>query len=268
MDWSYLFRKYTSTWRTLPNFIIAGSQKAGTTSLLYYLSQHPDVAISPRKEVNYFNLSANADISEYKHYFPLKMERSLNKRLQSGEATPDYMIYRQVPALISKIVPDVKIILLLRNPVDRAYSHYAHNLMMKREWLTFEDALKYEDIRIGKDYIDVYKCRWDAIKNYSNYSYRTRGIYYEQLQWFLSSFKRENVLVIQSEEFFKNPLLHVNKTLSFLELHSLPAIDAEPQNTKQVKVERDEKTRNDLLRFYEPHNSQLFQILKEQYSWK
>lgn len=268
MNWDYLFRKYTRPFRCLPDFLIVGAQKAGTTSLLYYLSQHPDVYVSPLKEINYFNLEIHRPLNEYRHYFPLQIERLFRKNLKAGEATPDYMIYRQVPEAIAKVLPDVKIIMLLRNPADRVFSHYGHNLMMKREWLSLEDALKYEDIRTGKDYIDIYKCKKDAIKNYSNYNYKARGIYYEQIVWFLQYFDKSNLLVLQSEAFFNNPLQSVNETLRFMGLTELTSLHAEPQNQQQVKVEKNETLRNELIEYYKPYNEKLFALIEKRFDWK
>ncbi len=267
MDWNYLFRKYTAALRVLPDFLIVGTQKGGTTSLYYYLSQHPDVVSSPRKEINYFNLCANRPIGEYKHYFPLRIEKSLNKRMIAGEATPDYLIYTQVPKFIKRVLPQVKVIILLRNPADRAYSHYAHNLMMKREWLSFEDALDIEEKRIGKNYLDIFSSKNDMIKNFANYSYRERGMYADQIAPFFEVFDSDNILILQSERLFKSPLEVTNECLNFLGLSKLNSINPEPQNQKQVKVEKNPNTYASLKAFYESHNERLFNLIGKKFDW-
>lgn len=105
----------------LPNFLIVGAARAGTTSLYYYLKQHPDVFMSPKKEIDFFDVDKNFEkgLDWYERYF-----EGYTGQKAIGEASPLYMYLEKVPKRIAKVIPDVKLIFILRNPVDRAYSHY------------------------------------------------------------------------------------------------------------------------------------------------
>ena len=138
-----LRRKVTSPFRILPTFLIIGVSKGGTTSLFRYLTQHPDIDPPLIKEINYFN-SINRHFGEYlflywyKSFFPTVFERYRHRRkykreLITGEATTHYIFNgnRRIPAMVRKLMPSVKLIVLLRNPIDRAYAHY-HMLVRGR----------------------------------------------------------------------------------------------------------------------------------------
>lgn len=267
MNFDYLFRRYTASYRLLPNFLIVGTQKGGTTSLYHYLTQHDNIDKSPIKEINYFNLLNSQHINEYKHYFPLRINTLFNSKLICGEATPDYIIYPQIPKLIKETIPNVKIIMLLRNPVDRLFSHYSHNLMMNREWLTLNEAIDFEDKRIGKNKINIFTNKNDMIKNYSNYSYINKGLYYEQISYFKECFEDDKLLILQSEKLFKNPLEITNLCLQFLNLSKLDKIEAEPQNTRKVKIDIDKKLYQRLKEFYNPHNEKLYKMINQRFDW-
>ena len=126
-----LYRFLTSHFRMLPDFIIIGAQKSGTSSLYYYLSQHPNVKPALKKEVHYFDLNFEKNVLFYRMQFPLIFNRLniFGKKYVTGEASPYYIFHPHVARRISKIIPSVKIIVLLRNPIDRSFSHYTgvHN---------------------------------------------------------------------------------------------------------------------------------------------
>jgi hypothetical protein len=268
MNFDYLYRRLTSKYRMLPDFHISGSQKCGTTSLAYYLDQHPDVVISKPKEVHFFNQMATHDIMDYRLYFPTKLVTLFRPKLLSGEATPDYMIYPQYAKLAKKYMPDLKVVVLLKNPVSRAISHYKHNLMMKREWLSFEEALAIEGQRTNLEYVDLLESKKDAIKNYSNYAYKRKGVYFEQVKWLFDEFGENNVKVVQSEMFFKRPVEVLNEILSFLEISEMKGkIDTEPKNVAQVQYEVDEHIKDELKLYFTPNNEKLFALLGKEFNW-
>ena len=148
-------RKPTSPFRLLPNFIIIGAQKCGTTSLYRNLIKHPHIASALRKEVYYFDLKfGKKNTVWYKAYFPTVfytycMEKIRGHKLLTGEATPNYIFNPHSPKRVAHLLPQIKLIVMLRNPVDRAYSHY--NMMVKKglEQLSFEDAIKSETERLS-----------------------------------------------------------------------------------------------------------------------
>lgn len=268
MNFNYFFRKYSSSFRTYPDFIIAGAQKSGTSSLAHYLSMHPNVIFSKIKEIHHFNQNADGNINEYKYFFPTRFYKKLFSNVISGEATPDYMIYPQFAEIASKISPNLKIIILLKNPVDRAFSHYRHNLMMKREWLSFEDAIEIETKRVDLDYIDLLKTKKDAIKNYSNYSYKAKGIYFEQIEWLYRHFPKKNIKIMEFNSFVSNIENNYDMVCDFLGLKPFKNIIFEAHNVNKIKLDLNIKTRAKLVEFFEPHNDKLYNIIQENYNWK
>jgi len=149
------YRRLTSSIRVLPDFIIIGVQKGGTTSLYKYLVQQKSVMPAFRKEVHFFDdpnfekgigwYRAQLPSSAYKDY-----QQFIHKeKTIAGEGSPYYIFHPQVPRRIYEMIPAVKLIAMLRNPIDRAYSHYHHNRRERREPLSFAEAIAREPERIG-----------------------------------------------------------------------------------------------------------------------
>ena len=121
---------------TKPNFLIIGAQRCGTTSLYNYLIQHPQIVPSSKKEVHFFDLNFHLGQSWYEKHFP-----EVSDNILTGEASPYYIFHPLCPKRIFDYDPSVKLIVILRNPIDRAYSHYRHIVRLGHEPLKFEDAL-------------------------------------------------------------------------------------------------------------------------------
>ena len=115
--------------RMLPDFVIIGAQKSGTSSLYDFVVQHPAILPAAKKELHYFSLGYKKGEYWYRLRFPIRA----SQKLLSGEASPIYLFYPMVPGRMKKLLPDVKLIVILRNPVDRAYSHYHDTKRKKRE---------------------------------------------------------------------------------------------------------------------------------------
>lgn len=192
----------------LPEFILGGAQKSGTTSLHYYLNQHPDIFLHTGKlqEIHYFDDPDNykKGIDWYVTFF-----KDIDGHRLIGQNCPAYMYFDYVPERIYKVMPGVKFIFILRNPVDRAYSHYWHVWRKNRERKKFEVALKLENERILLGY--RYK---------RNYSYLSRGKYMSLINNYLEYFSRSQILIIIYEEFVKNPNFVLEKCFNFLEVES------------------------------------------------
>ena len=135
-------------WRKLPDFLIVGVMKGGTTSLFRYLVRHPQVLPPFRKEIKYFDCNYINGQNWYQAHFPLKKKFVGGSKL-TGEATPYYIFHPQAPMRIAEALPEAKIIILLRNPIDRAYSHYQHMVRVGREPLSFEEAIAAEPERLA-----------------------------------------------------------------------------------------------------------------------
>src|SRR5437763_1646364 len=128
----FKLRHMTAPVRLLPDFIILGAQRAGTTSLYEYIVDHPQVGAASKKEVHFFDRHYTEGVNWYRAHFPpavrrQRFENRTGKRFLTGEASPYYLAHPMVPERIAAVAPDARFLILLRNPIDRALSHYYHN---------------------------------------------------------------------------------------------------------------------------------------------
>jgi hypothetical protein len=245
----------TAHLRLPPSFMIIGTQKGGTTSLYRYLDKHHDVTMAFKKEVHFFDSFYLKGNDWYLAHFPLRGEAA-----QTGEASPTYLFHPEAPKRIHAAFPDVKFIALLRNPVDRAYSHHQMEYRRGKDSLSFEEAIAQEPERLRDSDPDI------AGGNWRHYSYLSRGIYVEQLARWLEFFTREQFLLLKSEEFFREPGRLFDQVLRFLELPSCPLPRYRSHNSRGYPPMRPE-TRAHLARYYEPYNRQLYQLLGRDFRW-
>ena len=189
---------------TWPNFFIVGAGKAGTTSLYEYLKNIDGIYMSPEKEPNYFSVSIDPSIllskpiRDKKKY--LSLFRNVTDETAIGEASPTYLWDPKTPKLIYDLIPDAKFIMILRNPIERAYSHYLFLLSLGSESSDFSTAIK-KSLRFRNDY------RGRIIE---------LGRYGEQLSRYLDIFRKEQIKILIFEEFFKNPRIYLKDVIQFL----------------------------------------------------
>lgn len=186
----------------LPNFIVPGAQKSGTTALRIYLAQHPDIYVAS-KEIHFFDDDRN--FSNGREWYE-KFFENWNGEKAIGEKTPEYLYDEKVPERIYKVLPNVKLIFVLRNPVDRAYSHYWHNIRSGLETLGFEKAIEKEEERI-KD---------PKLKKI--YSYKDRGKYVLQIKRYEKFFPKSNMLFLLAEDLKYDRENTLQKILKFLDV--------------------------------------------------
>jgi len=180
----------------MPNFLIIGAMKSGTTSLYHYLKQHPQIYMSPVKEPKFFALEGEPfysdsrgsgglarikGIRELKSY--QEQFEGVSHEIAIGEASPLYIYVPKAVERIKYYIPEAKLIAILRHPVDRAYSHFLHWIQRGLEPLdsNFESVIREEEIRISQD--------WSP-----NWHYKQRGSYYQQLKRYYENFNREQIL--------------------------------------------------------------------------
>jgi hypothetical protein len=189
----------------LPNLQIIGAQKAASTSLYSYLIQHPEIYFSKAKEIAFFNhdrkyLEGGLDL--YSAFFS---EATTEKLV--GEASTAYSQHRDINVIVERMYrldPTTKIIYILRNPIERAYSAYWYNVRDQVEFLSFADAIKTEESRENTTF------RSDP------YSYKRRGLYVDVLDAYLSKFPADNIHVLLSEDLKKNPAMTCQDIFDFL----------------------------------------------------
>lgn len=210
-------RQLTARFRMLPNALIIGGQRCGTSSLFKYLGRHPEVESSIRKETQYFTAFTHRGEPWYRAHFPLVGPFARRRPRICFEATPDYLLDPRCPARAAAALGRAYIVVLLRNPIERAFSHYQHNRSLGLERLSFEAALDAEDVRLAPH--QAMLDRHDDLplpKEYCRYSYVTRGLYAERLPAWIERFSRDRLLILCSEELFANPAGAYATVTSFL----------------------------------------------------
>lgn len=261
-SWSLApYRVWTSSHRALPDFIIIGSQKGGTSSLYNYLIQHPYVKPSVKKELHFFDVNFDKGCNWYRSLFPLN-----GQDFVTGEASPSYIFHPHAPKRIANTIPSVKLIALLRNPVNRAYSHYNHNCRKKREKLSFELAIEKEEERLHGKLEKMLEDEKYFTASYFYYAYLGRGIYVDQLKNWFSIFPKEQILVLNSEDFFANPAGNFSRVLKFLNLPQCELGEYKRFNGLKYQ-DMNPATRRQLIEYFKPHNQRLYEFLGTSFDW-
>lgn len=264
----HLWRSATAPVRTLPDFLIIGAQKCGTTFLYQLLVQHPRVKPAFVKEVHYFDLNFGKGDNWYRSHFPLRVRKT--RTYITGEASPYYLFHPHAARRASTVVPGAKLIVLLRNPVDRAYSHYQHQVKRvteeARETLTFEEAIEAEESLLPAE---VNKMLED--ENYKSLGHRTRsylsrGRYMDQLLVWTRYFPKRQMLVLKSEDLFDDTTNALERVLNFL---ALPLWEPE---TYSIPNKREYSGLGPLVRqrleeYYELPNRRLYEYLGANLGW-
>ncbi len=252
----------------LPDFVIIGAKKCGTTFLYDLLSQHPLVQPAASKEPHFFDKYFDEGTEWYRRFFPAPRWED-GRRTMTGEATP-YIINRRAPERMAELVPQARLIALLRNPVDRAYSDYQQVARKGREARTFEEAIGAEKLQpLGKEGNTSEHERGVSLDN--NSEYLTRSIYVDQLLRWSKFFGDEQMLVLKSENFFERTADTLKLVLDFLDLP-----DWKPQTREIIpkkrhkgkyKQQMDPATRQRLEEYFEPHNRRLYEYLGVDFGW-
>lgn len=213
-------RQPTARWRPLPNLLVIGAQRCGTSSLFKYLGAHPQCKASIRKEIRFFTEFYDRGVDWYRSHFPIALGNTSHSSVYF-EATPDYLLDPRAPKRAIDLLPDVRVIVLLRDPVDRAYSHYCHNRRLGTETLPFREALAREKERIGPALLklEAYP-EMPAPKDLLRYSYVERGRYATQLRRWKNFVDGDRMLILRSENLFEDPHASFQEVLSFLGLHA------------------------------------------------
>jgi hypothetical protein len=273
------FRRATSRARLLPSFIIIGAQRAGTTSLHDHLCHHPDVVeptaakedVAWRKELHFFDDRFWRGLGWYRSCFPLVTSRFVARRcggdLVAGESTPSYLFHPAVPARIAETLSTVRLIALLRDPIERAYSHY--QLMRRKglEDLPFEEALAAEEERLAGEEERILADPRYGSHHYRHHSYVLRGLYAEQLERWFAHFPRERMLIIRAEDFFADPAGIYAEVLRFLGLRPWELSTYVRRNrASYAPIDPELRARLE-ERFAEP-NARLARLLGSSFSWE
>ena len=245
-----------------PDFIIIGAQKGGTSSLFYYLSQHPQLRLPEVKEVHFFDNNYDKGIKWYQEQFPDISENMA----KTGEASPYYIFHPHVPGRVFACCSAIKLIVMLRNPVDRAYSHFMMQKNRGIEPLTFEEAMEAESERIADEEKKIINNTNYKSLTHQQRSYIARGKYYSQLKQWLEYFSLDQFLFIKSESFFNDPLKELSRVYSFLNIKYTEDIEFTPQNTNEYQQMKP-KTRALLDNYYATEIINLYHLTGINFHW-
>lgn len=237
--------------KTKVNFLVCGTQKGGTTALNKYLNKHPQICLSKQKEVHFFDNdeifknNKKINYNKYHSYFKPNM-----KTIATGECTPIYMYWKESPKRISEYNKNMKIILVLRNPIERAYSHWNMEIAKKRDNREFKIAISQE--------------LSEQKNNQSRYhSYLDRGNYIEQIKRIWEYFPKNNVLILKSEDLKKNPSETLNEITNFLKIDKINVIDIKNVHARKYK----EKLNMEDREFLEKHFKKQILELQDTLGW-
>jgi len=266
-----VFRRRTSFMRALPDFMIIGAQKAGTTSLFEDLMRHPRIKRPLDKELHYFSDPGNYQkgLAWYRSQFPIRLSPAgavAGKQL-TGEATPYYLFHPLAPQRIFETLPRVKLIVMLRDPVDRAFSHYFHEVREKRETRSFEQAIENEPAEMEQEEATILgDGRYFSYKH-RRCSYLSRGIYWRQLERWFKFFERSQFVILKSEDYLRDPEGNFSLVADFLGLfpHRLESFKKFHEGVYDFPMQPE--TREGLKRFYKPHNEKLSRLLGRDLGW-
>jgi hypothetical protein len=187
-------RRLTSSLRPMPSFLVIGAQRAGTSFLYSLLTQHPNVSAALVKEVHFFDLNFQRGTAWYRSHFPAL---GPTRGRITGEATPYYLFHPLAPQRVAAVLPRVRLVAVLRNPVDRAYSHFQKEHRKGTEILPFERALKAESERVPGEREKLLADPAYRSVAHQRFSYLARGIYVDQIEAWSRCFSPDQLLVLR-----------------------------------------------------------------------
>lgn len=252
------YRRLAGRLGPLPSFLIIGYGRCGTTYLYDRLLEHPNICPALMKEINYFTNHYERGMDWYRAHFASALDWRGAGPVAVGEASVGYVVGPKAPYRVAEQLPDVKLIVLVRNPVDRAHSHFHHNRRLGVEPLaSFEDAIEAEPTRMRA-----------SINGFgdANFTYLTQGFYADTLERWLEVFPRERLLVVQSEKFYRQPSTTLRGVTDYLGLPNWSP--QEYAGHKQFSYSKmSPETRAMLEERSRPHNERLFALLGEDFGW-
>ena len=272
-------RRLVDRRRPLPELLVIGAQRAGTSSLYKWLEAHPAVVSSLRKETEYLTSRWCRGEDWYRAHFPSRYRRRLEERVHhhpilSFEASPNYLFHPYAPERAARLVPDARLVALVRDPVERAWSHWQHEVRAGREELSFEDALDAEDERLAGEEERMASDPCYRSLPWERHSYVARGMYAPQLERWQARFGPDRLLVVHSADLYRDPRATY---LGIVEFAGLPAwaprtfgnysYGRRPKPSEPVALLSD-AVRHRLATLFAPHNRRLYALVGRDFGWE
>ena len=267
----------STPFRPQPDFLVIGTKRGGTTSLFNYLLMHPGIlGLFPqsrgKKSTDFFFKEFHRGGAWYRSHFHTEgyrrgLRKSLGYRPVGGEASPYYVWDPRIAGKVRRTAPDVKAILLLRNPVERAWSHYLERRENGVEPLSFAEALAAEEVRTAGELE-----RMSADPDYYSeahdwYTYRARGIYLPQIRNWRASFPDDQLLILRSEDMYADVQSVFDQVCGFLEVPAFTLPTRRTFNASSGGSSVPAEQRAELAEFYGPLNADLEDYLGRSFGW-
>src|SRR5437667_354107 len=276
-------RACTTTWAWIsagtgePIFLCVMTMKGVVAPLLAILARVAGrlCDADQNKDIHFFDRRFDKGLSWYRGHFPTRLGKYYSQRVRqqpfvTGEASPSYLFHPHAPGRVAQLLPGARLIVLLRNPVDRAYSQYFHAIELGHESLSFEEAIEGEEERTARERERILADERYYSHAYKHRSYLTRGIYVEQLRAWMELFGREQFLILKSEDFYADPAGTLKQVLAFLQLpetEPLPNKRAYEQFNTNAYSGMDPALRQRLSEYFRPHNARLYDYLGVDFGW-
>jgi Sulfotransferase domain len=265
--------RLTDRGRMLPGFLIVGAQRCGTTSFYRALSQHPAILKAVlHKGVHYFDTNYDRGMGWYRAHFPLKaharrVQRATGTTVLTFESSPYYMFHPLAAERIARDLPGVKVLVLVRDPVERAYSAHAHESARGFETEPFERALGLEDERLKGEPERIIAQPSYVSLSHQHHAYRERGKYADQLSRLARLFGTDRIHVVDSGDFFGAPEPVYDAVLDFLELprRGYPIFD---RHNARPRAPMPTALRTALEDYFAPYDERLAAWLGHEPSWR
>lgn len=253
--------------RKKPSFFIIGTQKAGTSSVLSYLVQHPSVIPPIIKELHYFNMN----YCRGAQYFHSLFRINVSARAITGEATPDYIDFPLTPLRLQRYSQDLKLIVVLRDPVQRAFSHFSfvQSYDKYESSISFEKGLLLENDRLRQAFSQLENDPAASARAISNYGYVYKGEYVTHIKKWLDYFDRSKILILCFSELKNNPQEIMRKVCIHLEIDESYIFNfSKTHNKTKYSREMQSVTKDRLIDHFSPYNAELFQLIGQEFEWQ
>ena len=265
------FYGITASLRILPDFLVIGVGRGGTTSCFHYLSQHPSIIGSAYDDIGFFDQNFHLGLNWYRSMFPTKfLKKKIAKKFGkclTYDVTPAYIRKPWAARRIKELFPEIKLIALLRNPVDKAYSHYNSKMQVEGDTKTTFEEMIEEDIKMIEKFENTNSIIDDEyFRNYIEKSPLGRGLYAQQLKIWFELFDPKQILILTSEELSTETNKVMNKIFRFLDLPDYEIPDTAKRSTgNYTNMKMD--TRKKLISFFSKYNQDLFKLLNQEFDW-